>query len=329
MLACGEMSRSRRIVLLVDQDPREAQAVRLGLHGPDCRVLVASSIELTWSECPDVVLLSRAADGPEGLDLVDRLVAQGCAVVVLTDEGSAMRHVRAFQHGAWDYLQKPVDAARLARRVQSLFRRLDGGERPLPVSGPTAAELVDLLEDIERDAATGVLSLEGASESGHVIFAFGEIQSASLGRLGGHDALNALAARGDWSLSFKEDDEDTDSIPTARVQRMRRDLASPGWTPAVTRPAFYGPPTTLSADGVDPHAAVTRRNQLPPSEVARTVVEPRPALEVQRTEVSPPPTDEDEFVDEDVTTNPNPPPQGAYEEMHIVFSDEETGKHRK
>lgn len=308
--------------------------MRLGLHGPGCRVLVARSVEPTWSERPDVVLLARAADGPEGLELIDRLVAQGCAVVVLTDEGSAMRHVRAFQHGAWDYLQKPVDAARLARRVQALFRRLDRGERPVPVSGPTAAELVDLLEDIERDAATGVLTLEGAGGSGHVIFAFGEIQSASLGRLGGHDALNALAARGDWSLSFKEDDEDTDSIPTAKIQRMRRDLAaSPGWTPAVTRPAFYGPPTTLSTDGGDPHAAVTRRNELPLSEVARTVVEPQPALEAQRTEVSPAPAaaeeETDEFVDEELTTNPNPPPQGAYEEMRIVFSDEETGKHRK
>jgi len=322
------MTSPRRTVLLVDPDPREAEALRLALHGPGCRVLVAQSLELTWPKRPDVVLLAQATDEPEGLDLVDRLVAQGCAVVVLTDDGSAMRHVRVFQHGAWDYLQKPVDAARLARRVQSLLRRLDGGERPAPVSGPTAVELVDLLEDIERDAATGVLSLEGAGQSGHVIFAFGEIQSASLGRRSGHDALNALAARGDWSLSFKDDDEDTDSIPTAKIQRMRRDLMAPGLTPAVTRPAFYGPPTTPAVDGVDPHTAVTRRNELPLSEVAQTVVEPRPALDAQRTEVSPPPGDEDEF-DEDVTTNPDPPPQGAYEDMRIVFSDDKTGKHGK
>jgi len=320
------MSNAKRTVLLVDDDPQVAQQVRLALHGPACHVVVAGDPQRTWREKPQLVLVEQET----GLKAVPMFVNQGCAVVVLATEDSIVGHVRAIQLGAWDYVHKPLDESGLDRLTGEMFQRLETGERPAAVKGPCVGQLMTRLQQIERDAVTGVLTLQRQASTAYILFSFGEVQQAEHAGLKGHLALNAIAAIGDWTLSFKEDKEDTD-VPTGRVNRSLQ----PAWRSIATRVVFYGPPST---PGVveDPHDLVTRRAHLPPGEMLKTIVDARPAgLEARPTEeVSPEQADEilrsldavttEEFFQEENTTEPGAHiPTGPYEEIRLVYTDDE------
>jgi len=326
------MPGERRTVLLIDQDPQVVRLVRT-LDGPLLRIVVHGD-DADPQVIPDLVLLDQRT----GLGQVSGFVDQGCAVVVLSDEESLLHHFRGIQLGAWDYVHKPLDAAGLARLLALLVQRLDQGERPNPVTVPGISSLMAQLNHIEREAITGVLTLQRPGGSGYILFSFGEVQRAKYTGHSGHLALNAMAAVGDWTTSFKEEREDTDAAisPAALEGRTRHDRArhdrarDPGWRSIATRIAFYGPPTDSLVDH-DPHEAVTRQAQLPPAELLRTVVDARPAgLDARPTEVGTTLLSDleavttDEFYAEDSTTDPTrrAPSPNPYVELQVIYGDE-------
>ncbi len=74
---------------------------------------------IRWS--PDVVVSDLMMPRMDGLQLLDRLseLPQQVAVVMLTAQGSIESAVDAMRMGAFDYLQKPVDPARLKTILQN------------------------------------------------------------------------------------------------------------------------------------------------------------------------------------------------------------------
>jgi two-component system LytT family response regulator len=112
---------------------------------------------------PDLLLLDIRMPRMSGLEALALMEPGGPQVVFTT--AYAEHAVEAFQHGAVDYLLKPIDAERLARALERVRQRLDGtgGEdssAPLPsrVVVPTRRGLV-LLRPEEISHAL----LEGAS----------------------------------------------------------------------------------------------------------------------------------------------------------------------
>ena len=79
---------------------------------------------------PDVAFLDVRMPGISGIE-VARLAAQRCHVVFLTAYNDYA--VSAFEHGAVDYLIKPLELPRLAVAVQRLKDRLD--QQPADLSG--------------------------------------------------------------------------------------------------------------------------------------------------------------------------------------------------
>jgi DNA-binding LytR/AlgR family response regulator len=80
---------------------------------------------------PDILFLDVRMPGMSGLD-VARLSANRAHVVFLTAfDGYA---VDAFDHGAVDYLRKPLDLARLALCIQRLQARLASSQAPADLS---------------------------------------------------------------------------------------------------------------------------------------------------------------------------------------------------
>ncbi len=78
-----------------------------------------------WS--PDVVVTDMMMPRMDGLQLLDRIseMPQKVAVVVLTAQGSIETAVDAMRMGAYDYLQKPVDPARLKTILQNIQQGAD------------------------------------------------------------------------------------------------------------------------------------------------------------------------------------------------------------
>lgn len=123
-------------VLVVDDEPTDRERVRRWL-GESVSVVEAGcgadALRLASERHPECVLLDYHLPDAECVDLLDRLGADGCGVVVLTGHGTEEIVAEVMKHGASDYIAKgmltrsslerivqtSVNTARLRKRIQA------------------------------------------------------------------------------------------------------------------------------------------------------------------------------------------------------------------
>ncbi len=118
------------------------------------------ALEKNQSWSPGIVVTDLKMPRMDGIELLVKLgeLKQNQAVIVLTAQGSIQRAVEAMKMGAYDFIQKPVDATRLRNILANASRQRDT-ERELEV---TRRKLRD----------TGILgSMVGASKKMQQTFA--------------------------------------------------------------------------------------------------------------------------------------------------------------
>ena len=106
-------------ILVVDDEPAVRDALRqvLEYEGMDIRTAGSGGEGLTLFEefCPHVVVLDVKMAGLDGLAVLARLKAvdPSATVVMISGHGTIATAVQATQRGAFDFLEKPLDADRL------------------------------------------------------------------------------------------------------------------------------------------------------------------------------------------------------------------------
>jgi len=117
-------------VLIVDDDEPHAQAVAESLArvGYECTV-AASGVRgaaLIESDSFDVVITDLKMEDIDGLALLRKAKEElpDAEVIVLTGHGSINSAVTAMQHGAYNYLTKPLDIKELRTTVDKASERL-------------------------------------------------------------------------------------------------------------------------------------------------------------------------------------------------------------
>jgi len=139
---------------------------------------------LVWQ--PGIVVTDLKMPRMDGLDLLERLgeLKQNQAVVVLTAQGSIQAAVDAMKLGAYDFIQKPVDAVRLrqilsnASRQRETEQELEVTRRKLRDSGVlgalvgTSRKMQEIFALIERIAPSNVsVLITGESGTGKELVA--------------------------------------------------------------------------------------------------------------------------------------------------------------
>jgi DNA-binding response OmpR family regulator len=98
----------------------------------------AEALRLMGSKYPDLVILDIGLPDASGLEVVRRVraadaaasrVDPDAALLVLSGRCGEVDRVRAFEHGADDFLSKPFSYAELRGRVAALLRRADRRRR--------------------------------------------------------------------------------------------------------------------------------------------------------------------------------------------------------
>jgi two-component system, NtrC family, nitrogen regulation response regulator NtrX len=118
-------------VLVVDDEPGIRDAVRqvLDYEGMDVRVAGSGGEGLLLFEQfrPHVVLLDVKMAGLDGLETLDRLKQSdpGATVVMISGHGTIATAVQATQRGAFDFLEKPLDADRLLVTLRNAMAHAD------------------------------------------------------------------------------------------------------------------------------------------------------------------------------------------------------------
>jgi len=131
-------------VLILDDDPDVATAARLLLQrrvGPGAALQRPAELGAALDTAPPAVLLldmnfaPGESDGARGLALLRQVLARPAppAVVVMTAYANVELAVQALKLGAFDFVTKPWDNARLVAIVQAAA----ASRRPAPDAGPS------------------------------------------------------------------------------------------------------------------------------------------------------------------------------------------------
>jgi two-component system nitrogen regulation response regulator NtrX len=122
-------------ILIVDDEPGIRQAVKQVLDYEGMEVRAAGSggeaITLYPDFRPHVVFLDVKMAGLDGLETLARLRALDpqAVVVMISGHGTIATAVDATQRGAFDFLEKPLDADRLLVTVRNAIDRAERTER--------------------------------------------------------------------------------------------------------------------------------------------------------------------------------------------------------
>jgi len=195
-------------LLLVDADPLRLSVLDVGLRQSGYDVNTAGDgadalEKLDW-EVPDLVVTDTHLPVLDGFGLVQTLKKNpGLAavpIVFLASKPSKAEEKRAIDLGVEGYLTRPVYVRDLAARIRLLLanRARQSADAEL-FSVPTGLgrlkgstrdiALADLLQDIHRARATGIVRLRSAAHEAHVFFREGNVVDAQLGDVRGEEAV--------------------------------------------------------------------------------------------------------------------------------------------
>ena len=131
------MAQEKVLIVEDEENERTGLAELVQAWGYDTETAADGVDGLTTVESwnPGIVITDLRMPRMDGLELLERIAAQPqqVAVILLTAQGSVDSAVTAMKRGAFDFIEKPVNAARLRNILQNASR-LRGTERELEAS---------------------------------------------------------------------------------------------------------------------------------------------------------------------------------------------------
>lgn len=123
------MNHLSNTVFIVDDDAavRDSLSLLLGLHGYRTTIFadansLLSALQADWQGC---LIIDIRMPGMDGLTLQKELQARGCKlpIIIITGHGDVASARSAFRAAAVDFLEKPLDEARLLQAIEESFNR--------------------------------------------------------------------------------------------------------------------------------------------------------------------------------------------------------------
>jgi len=135
-------------ILLIEDDAGTAHEIMLELRANGYAVthhgLAREGFVAAQDDGVDLLIVDRQLPDGEGLDLIERIRAEGrrTPALVLSALGSLDDRVRGLRAGGDDYLAKPFALVELVARVQALLRRPNETRDTRLIVGPLDLDLL-------------------------------------------------------------------------------------------------------------------------------------------------------------------------------------------
>ena len=146
----------KKLILIVDDEPRMIKFIRLNLDLEGYRVSEASNgleaLDKVRRELPDLVLLDVMMPEMDGFETLERVrEISNVPVIMLTVKAEEEDKVRGLELGADDYVTKPFSPRELSSRIKAVLRRT---EMPSPIEKTALRVDEDLSIDFNRREVT-------------------------------------------------------------------------------------------------------------------------------------------------------------------------------
>lgn len=120
---------SRKKVLVVDDDAKVVEVLKLYLNHAGCEVITAytgtEGLRLAREAHPDLVVLDLMLPELDGFEVCRALRSEsGMAIIMLTARTMEQDRIAGLDLGADDYVSKPFSPRELAARVRAVLRRM-------------------------------------------------------------------------------------------------------------------------------------------------------------------------------------------------------------
>ena len=121
-------------ILVVDDEKLLVKGIRFNLENDGYDVITGSdgmeAVELAGSENPDLIVLDLMMPRLDGLEACGKIREfSDVPIIMLTAKADDMDKLMGFEHGADDYLTKPLNILELKARIKALLRRSRSGRR--------------------------------------------------------------------------------------------------------------------------------------------------------------------------------------------------------
>jgi DNA-binding NtrC family response regulator len=122
-------SKRKKRVLAIDDEPSMTEWLKVLLEHAGYEVKTAligtRGEELFKSWQPDAVIIDMLLPDVDGIELVRKFkqIDPETEVIVITGQGNIPRSVEAVKAGAFDFLEKPVDAERLVDKIEKAIKQ--------------------------------------------------------------------------------------------------------------------------------------------------------------------------------------------------------------
>ena len=129
------MSERRKLILVVDDEPRMTRFIRMNLELEGFQVIEAhnglKALDKVRTDLPDLVILDVMMPELDGFETLETLrEVSAVPVIMLTVRADEDDKVRGLELGADDYVTKPFGARELVSRVKAVLRRTQTGAKP-------------------------------------------------------------------------------------------------------------------------------------------------------------------------------------------------------
>src|SRR5207249_8726379 len=173
--------RERRKIVVIDDDDEVRGLIRHVLQGGGYAVAdtgdPARAAELVRNEDPALVLCDISMPGLDGYGVLRALQSDPATarypVVFLTAQREFTERVQAFRYGAVDYMAKPFTREILLRKLEKVLA--ERARRSGMAEGQGAAPASELLEEVQRESRSGLLTVEGVEGEARVVMRAGEV----------------------------------------------------------------------------------------------------------------------------------------------------------
>jgi two-component system KDP operon response regulator KdpE len=155
-------------VLVVDDDPQLARALRINLRARHHDVHVATSgaeaLRAVGPVSPDLIILDLGLPDLDGVDVIHGVRGWSqVPIIVLSGRGGGPDKVAALDAGADDYVTKPFGMDELLARIRAVTRRGVAGDAATPARVQFGDVTVDL-----ADKTVTRKGPDGAAETVHL-----------------------------------------------------------------------------------------------------------------------------------------------------------------